>query len=250
MKSMRLQSVWICQTRLTFVSVYELPEQASSGWKRWGAGLFGCLAGWFSSWLMNISEQPTAESTEQGAYGVHRSKYICGIKHGIQLQPREVSRGDDNGAPGSRQQAAGRRQQAQHKKNHFAYERRRRDCSWQQQQQQLAATAAPHVVVARREILQFGKCQKAICLWQKFKDFCRVLFVFWWGANWNWISLRLKQSSVSHPLPPLPLSLARRTSSTLHFATNTKVRSKKQTNRAPETRLKYFCHINHNNGHM
>lgn len=56
---------------------------------------------------MNISEQPTAGSTEQGADGVHRSKYICGIKHGIQLQPREVSRGDDNGAPGSRQQAAG-----------------------------------------------------------------------------------------------------------------------------------------------
>lgn len=58
---------------------------------------------------MNISEQPTPESTEQGADGVHRSKYICGIKHGIQLQPREVSRGDDNGAPGSRQQAEGSR---------------------------------------------------------------------------------------------------------------------------------------------
>lgn len=146
--------------------------------------------------------------------------------------------------------AAGRRQQAQHKKNHFAYERRRRDCSWQQQQQQQQlAAAAPHVVVALREFLEFGKCQKAICLWQKFKDFCRVLFVFWWGANWNWISLRLKQSSVSYPLP-----LSR--SSSVYFQhtalcnKHKSARGKKQTNRAPETRLKYFCHINHNNGHM
>lgn len=73
----------------------------------------GCRVIWlFSRLIFELTDEHfgTANSREQGAYGVHRSKYICGIKHGIQLQPREVSRGDDNGAPGSRQH--GSRQKA------------------------------------------------------------------------------------------------------------------------------------------
>lgn len=87
----------------------------------------------------------------------------------------------------------------------------------------------------------YGKSSKTFVAFCLSFDGVQIEIEFRYGLN------RAQSANLS-PSPSLPCSA--RTSSTLHFATNTKVRSKKQTNRAPETRLKYFCHINHNNGHM
>lgn len=86
----------------------------------------------------------------------------------------------------------------------------------------------------------YGKSSKTFVAFCLSFDGVQIEIEFRYGLN-------RAQSAILSPFSSFP---SRRTSSTLHFATNTKVRSKKQTNRAPETRLKYFCHINHNNGHM